>query len=256
MPSLSDILDTVRGSSSSVSNITTGTIGGRIGTIAGGLIKTDVVRGINKIQQSLFGDSMVGALIGQFFGDLLTRSANELQDMQARGDPALNFQWVVTMPNDFFPLDINPFVEEIEWTMPGIATNTVTRPERDVTYAQRFTAPTLSVTLYEDAQNRFGTQYFEEWAKKTMDFSGLCKYPLGESGYKKRLVAAVVTPDNQVSGFYIFFGVWPTGQAQYNMGSGNSQRIQVRQTLSCDSIQFYSANSPQANISVGTIQGI
>jgi len=267
LPSWGSITDTIKSRSSSIGNLTTGNIGGRIGTVVGGIIKQDVVKAIGKAQKNLFGNSMIGALIGQVFGDLLTRNGEDLQNMVRRGDPALNFFWTVSMPADLFPpgIDVNQYVEEVDFTMMGLDLHTVNRPERDISYARRRNPPTINITMFEDARSRVATEFLEYWKDRVSDIYGnIASWPRaaqGSEGYKKRVAVAVKGSDQAIVGFYVFIGVFPTGGAQYTVGSDSGTRLQVRQQFSVDWVQWFPveglyAFQQQGNVTVPWLEDV
>lgn len=173
----------------------------------------------------------------------------DLQETLQRADPAMQMDWRVylpvlpnlgaTLPNAPY---VNSHVEGIDFQTMQIDSQSYQHSGRTFNRATFRAASPFTVTMYEGV-DRAATKYLDAWRKLTVNKDGTNAYP---DTYQLQVNVHLMDAKAQVNGSFVLMSCWPSGSTQYNLTSGNSDRIQLRQEFQCDHVFYAGSGSATA----------
>lgn len=157
-----------------------------------------------------------------------------LQQVRARPDPLLNWQWICldgTLPFDH----PNEYLESIDLPFNNIRSESVYVGSGYTCYPQAHEVEAFTAVFYEDCYAAT-TTWLQDWKSKIKNFStGVYGLP---KDYKKTMTVALLTTKGEPALQYRLIGIWPTITSSLSLNYNESGRIILSQTFSVDDVEI------------------
>lgn len=157
-----------------------------------------------------------------------------LQQVRARPDPLLSFQWLCL--DGSLPFDHpNEYLESIDLPFNNIKSDGVYVGSGYTCYPLAHEVEAFTATFYEDYYAA-STTWLQDWKSRIKNFStGVYGLP---KDYKKTMTVGLLTTKGDIALQYKLIGIWPTSTASLSLNYNESGRITVSQTFSIDDVEI------------------